>query len=87
MHVLNWQLVYFIPDAERQIATWVSMHQNAIKSKSSVLTFSKAGPCTELFSGWFCLFMEKWGGILSETQARQHMHAFLPSYFFKSSEI
>lgn len=82
MHVFNWQLVYFIPDAKRQIATWMSMHQNVIKSKSSILTFSTAGACTKLFSGCFWLFVEKIGGNSSESQARQHTHSFLPSYLF-----
>lgn len=73
MHVLNWQAVYFIPNARRQIATWVSMHQNVIKSESRALTFFTAGACTEFYSECFCLFAEKIVSTLSKSQARQHM--------------
>lgn len=84
MHVLNWQAVYFIPNAKRQIATWVSMHQNVIKSKSRALTFFTAGACTELYSECFCLFVEKIIDTLSKSQVRQHIQNLLPRYLFVS---
>lgn len=84
MHVLNWQALYFTPNAKRQIATWVCMHQNVIKSKSRALTFFTAGACTEFYSECFCLFVEKIIDTLSKSQVRQHIQNLLPRYLFVS---